>query len=103
MSNEEKYNGWTNYETWAVNLWLTNNQGIYLYMKDRATEAKEEDNRHEFDKPEYRLAGKIQWHCDNLLHTPRAYHGLPGFARDLLEGALEEVNWTEIAEHFLED
>ena len=27
--NEEKYGGWTNHETWAVNLWLSNDEGLY--------------------------------------------------------------------------
>lgn len=26
MANTE-YNGWTNYQTWVVNLWLTNDSG----------------------------------------------------------------------------
>jgi len=31
MPDEQGYNGWTNYETWCVNLWLTNDQELYHY------------------------------------------------------------------------
>lgn len=30
------YEGWSNYETWAVNLWLENDEGSYRYWCDRA-------------------------------------------------------------------
>jgi hypothetical protein len=26
---DETYNGWKNYPTWCVNLWLENDQGLY--------------------------------------------------------------------------
>jgi len=31
----ENYNGWSNRDTWAVNLWLTsNNENVYLQYED---------------------------------------------------------------------
>lgn len=29
MSEEGRYNGWKNYETWNVNLWAMNEEGLY--------------------------------------------------------------------------
>ena len=44
---EEKYEGWENYETWAVNLWLSNDEGLYRnvcgIVEDAEDEAEAED------------------------------------------------------------
>lgn len=26
--SDQKYNGWTNHETWLVNVWITNDEGL---------------------------------------------------------------------------
>lgn len=31
---EKTFNGWSNYETWNVALWLNNNEGLYFGMLD---------------------------------------------------------------------
>jgi len=33
MSSND-YNGWTNYETWNVNLWIQNDEAIYGFVHD---------------------------------------------------------------------
>jgi hypothetical protein len=30
------YNGWTNYETWVVNLWIDNEQGSLEFFREQA-------------------------------------------------------------------
>jgi hypothetical protein len=44
-SNPDEYNGWANRETWACNLWLTNDQGLYELTMERVREAAPTDWR----------------------------------------------------------
>ncbi len=36
METQDDYQGWKNYETWAVALWLDNDRASYEYCRDEA-------------------------------------------------------------------
>ena len=78
-----KHNGWTNWETWNVALWLQNDSPSVLAW---ATEAAE-------DNPDA-LQGFVE--SDYLSE-------LSGLASDLVTNALAGVNWAEIADALTEE
>jgi hypothetical protein len=93
------YNGWTNYETWLVNLWLDNDSGSYAYVREMAEEARTNPERNEFAEggflsPAYTLGRQVKDYVEELLDPQTSESGL---ASDLITAALSEVNWTEIA------
>ena len=55
MANEKGYQGWANYETWAVNLHITNDYNSYNYWTERAKELKDE----------YKLADELKTWLDD--------------------------------------
>lgn len=96
--NRKEYNGWTNYETWAVNLWMSNEQGSSEYWASVADEISSPDS------PEYIADADTQKHtlADRLKDEhEEALPELQGFASDLLRAAFSEVDWREIAESLL--
>jgi hypothetical protein len=55
MSNDtQTYNGWTNYETWCVHLWLTNDEGTYNYWREEA-------ERHQVEAPAHANVTQGVW------------------------------------------
>lgn len=97
------YNGWTNYETWLVNLWLTNDSGSCDYWAEQALEAVndalgDEDPRQE---AAYSLAKTLEAYHDDMLEECGAPSS--GVFADLLNAALGAVNWQEIAEALVAD
>ena len=81
---EEKYNGWENYETWCVFLWIGNEPYMYHRYKEASRETE--------DKAE--LARGIR---DEFMQDAEELN-IEGCFRDLLTHSLKQVNWMEIAE-----
>ena len=101
------HEGWTNYETWAVNLWLNNDRGSYEHWREQAREALSEAaeageaeaygetvGKHAACVLARRIREAVEEGAPELGATPYA---------DLLNAALSAVDWVEIAEAFFED
>lgn len=98
-----KYNGWTNYETWAVALWIDNEPCSYAVRQDLAREAwdEAEDSRTGCRSTNARIAlvdSLKAWVDDEMIPDLGAT-----LAADLLSGAVSEVDWREIADNFLDE
>ena len=81
------HNGWKNYETWCIALWLDNDE--------RSKEIARGDN-----KENYYKAKDLQ---DYVSELNPLNDTLATMFHDLLNGALSEVDWREVLEHFQHD
>lgn len=100
MNTDRKYNGWANYETWCVNLWIGEDSSNYwnetaseVYSESQADTCFSRAERATLD-----LADRLKAEIEESLPELGA-----SMASDLLGAAMSEVNWYEIAEHFIED
>ena len=102
---ETGYNGYTNYETWNVALWMDNDPGEHEAMRDLAREAKANPIENQYMAEDRRIVSTLQ---DSLkaYYEEQAESWMPGQAScfaDLFNSALGQVNWYEIAEILLEE
>lgn len=77
----DKYNGWTNYQTWVTNLWM--DQEYYCEM------AKDSES----------IGALADFIKDDI------EDGMPevtGVFADLMQYAFDKINWFEISEHIFE-
>jgi hypothetical protein len=103
----EGYNGWKNYETWAVALWIDNEEPLYRESRRMARNAKEEAE----ECPEEELYGQprarkaVHYLADSLKEWIEEMQPALGASlwADLMGAAMSEVDWHEIAENFLSD
>lgn len=104
-TKDTTYNGWTNYETWVVGLWIDNDESTQTYWQEAAQQAY--DDTKDTLSANARLTGvepftrkeRAAFELRDLLKEQHeeALPELEGFAADLLNAALGEVNWHEIA------
>jgi hypothetical protein len=109
MSDNKAYNGWSNYETWVVKLWMDNSEGDYNYWQEQT----EETIKASFDAENDTWKDEAINNLENQLsdfHDSAKDELLGAYAggacnvfHDLLNAAMSEVDWREIAESMIED
>ncbi len=88
----EKYNGWTNRETWLVPLWFEG--GLDHVVEDISADSREEWIRSASESLEEYFAE----YASDFLGAHET-----GLMADLLNGAVARINWYEIAEHMADE
>lgn len=100
--NQEKtstFNGWSSRATWAVNLWITNDQDSYFRWRNRVNALlRESPTQNRIHSVLARLAEEIRDVTEDECAIKKG-----GLAADLMNGALAEVDWHEIAQTFLDE
>lgn len=98
----QKYNGWSNYETWTVSLWLGNDEATHNYWTDAAHRSIRDSEANRYmtkrEAAEIALADRLK----DEVNAGNRVQGASLYA-DLLNAALSEVNWHEIAKSMIED
>lgn len=82
--SDTKYNGWTNYATWRVNLEIFDGLSA-LDVSGRVVNAPSE----------------LKDHCEDFAEQLIGQSTSEGLGRDYALAFLSDVNWWEIAEHLI--
>ncbi|SRR5258706_14736974 len=100
MASDKTYNGWTNYETWVVNLWLDNEEGTQSYWAERAEEVFRTSDADQYNTKTERAVSDLadELKREHEENTP----DVSGVFADLLNAALSEVDWYEIAKNMVD-
>lgn len=103
MSKEQgpnSYQGWKSRETWQLALHIDNTQGAAQHWQDQIEELRAEHAGEGFDMTMV-LADRLEyWYDDIDGHEVLRVSGTPVF-RDLLQCALDRIDWMEISAHLL--
>ena len=109
------YQGWQNYPTWCIHLWISNEEGLYRAWRDEARTCREDAPGHwrpsglSGSDPVRELkfativdlADKLKDSWEYQASEPE--NRQEGFWADLQSWALAQVDWQEVAAALLEE
>lgn len=98
---DETYNGWTNRETWAWNLLVSNDQ----YLQEHFVEVCVAERTHMIEgllATKYRVGDWLQDAFDEYLSDDDELSRPLELAFRREVGSFWRINWSEIGEHYVE-
>jgi hypothetical protein len=101
--SKDKYNGWKSYETWAVKLWLDNDEAGQALQLELLEQAQNDPDPSEVltkaEAVRFTLANLLEeWVKENspLAETSTMYS-------DLMGAAIDRISFIELAAHIIAD
>lgn len=94
MSDEQGYNGWSNYETWCCNLWLSNDQGTYEQVNDMM--------RENIGASVHEVSETLREYVEEL-NESTADIPASSMLADMVGAFMGAVDWYEIVESWVTD
>lgn len=90
MTTDNKYNGWTNYATWRINLEMCDEMSPEDFNLERGEDMELVDV--------HELADAFKERCEYYIREEAR-----GFALDYALAFMSDVDWYEIALHFVDN
>lgn len=91
--NDQKYNGYTNYETWVTSLWIDNDQKLNEELKEICAVAELAE------EPKSYLADSLKEWIEEIYASTE----MEVLLKELLKSAMENINWIEIANMYIDE
>lgn len=102
MTAHDMYNGWTNWETWNTNLWMTNDEDLYHVARRIVAQYIKGADEVLRDMDTYRAGQALaEWWDEACGPDAQLYIGTP--LMDVWNEAQNQVNWEEIVEVLTKD
>lgn len=102
MTDDKTYNGWSNYESWCVALWLDNEESTQRYWHEATQAAYDNASADNVFTREERASWDLAKRLQEEMEEAAPDLGASMWS-DLLNAALSEVDWVEIAESWLSE
>lgn len=97
MTNDKKYNGWTNWETWNCNLHFDGN-----FEEEAHRFYNEAESDKTFTKKENAALALKDYIKESVKEYAEYDVKVNPFIQDMINGYLSEVNFYEIAKAYIE-
>jgi hypothetical protein len=92
----QKYNGWTNYATWLCNLWFDDFTPLFEdHIEDLSDE--HEDKADLLNTLEMWIKDDVNEYVESIVDER------VGFVMDLVGSAFKDIDFRDIAEHYVDD
>lgn len=96
----DAYNGWSNKPTWRFSLWLNNTQGAEDQVVDFIADFRL-DNEGDYTERKAWLEALADAFKQSVVYDE--VDGYFGWAKDVLVSEVEQINFVEVLEPFVDD
>ena len=97
---DHTYNGWKNYETWVTALWIDNERADYEQVIETVNEIRSTFEKAPIGDFRIAVADYLKTFVEGIVSEQVKENS--GLTANFVNASLFEVDWYEIANHYIE-